>query len=224
MQGMHRHSRSACSRPAGKTNPTRARLRHLQRPRPDRGRHRRRPEGSRRRAGGDVHRPRLRRLRHCRDPCAGLLRRFRQARRAGIAAPRPVSQGLCRQDACARISACGALPPAPGKPGRRPPPNKNKRKHHALAQIHRRRQDILGHRRGRARDRRQLAIRSANGSAGRSPTRSRTSRSSCRWSRAPSIASASTTLEHLKEAADKRRHGAERARPARDRLPRRRTR
>ena len=50
---------------------------------------------------------------------------------------------------CAKISACGALPPAPGKPGRRPRPNKSKRTSHALAQIHRRRQDILGHRRGR---------------------------------------------------------------------------
>jgi alkanesulfonate monooxygenase SsuD/methylene tetrahydromethanopterin reductase-like flavin-dependent oxidoreductase (luciferase family) len=33
-----------------------------------------------------------------RPPSCRLLRRFRQACRAGIAAPRPVSQGLCRQD------------------------------------------------------------------------------------------------------------------------------
>src|SRR6185312_4025211 len=40
----------------------------------------------------------LRRLCHRGDHCAGLLRRLRQACRAGTAAPRALSQGLCRQD------------------------------------------------------------------------------------------------------------------------------
>ena len=42
---------------------------------------------------------------------ARLLRRFRQARRSGAAAPRPVSQGLCAARRCARISGC-SVPPA----------------------------------------------------------------------------------------------------------------
>ena len=75
-----------------------ARFHHLLRPRPDPGRDRRRPEGNRRPAGRDVRRPRLRRLCDRGDLCARLLRRFRPPHRAGIAAPRPVSQGLCRQD------------------------------------------------------------------------------------------------------------------------------
>ena len=77
----------------------RARFRYLLGPRPGARRDRRRPEGSRGQAGRDVRRARLRRLCHRGHHRAGLLRRFRQACRAGIAAPRPVPQGLCRQDA-----------------------------------------------------------------------------------------------------------------------------
>ena len=76
------------------------------------GRDRRRTEGDRRQARRDVRRPRLRRFCHRGDLCAGLLRRLRPSRRAGIAAPRPVSQGLRRQDLARKSRAA-----APG--GRR---------------------------------------------------------------------------------------------------------
>ena len=56
MQGML-GIRDGVIRKSGKANPTRARLHPLQRPRPHRERRRRRPQGDRRRHGGDVHRP-----------------------------------------------------------------------------------------------------------------------------------------------------------------------
>ena len=109
MQGMI-GIRDGVLKTSGKTNPSDARFHHLLRPRPDGGRHRRRAEGDRRHTGRDVRRPRLRRLCHRGDLCAGLLRRLRPPRRAGTAAPRPVPQGLRRQDA-ARKSG----PAAPGR-------------------------------------------------------------------------------------------------------------
>jgi FMN-dependent oxidoreductase (nitrilotriacetate monooxygenase family) len=87
MQGML-GIRDGVLRTSGKTNPSTR----------DPGRHRRRAEGDRRPAGRDVYRPRLRRLCDCGDLRARLLRGFRQAYRAGTAAPRAVPQGLCRQD------------------------------------------------------------------------------------------------------------------------------
>ena len=84
---------------SGKSQSQRARLRHLLRPRPGAGRDRRRAERDRGQARGDVRRARLRRLCYRGHHRAGFLCRLRQACRAGIAAPRPVSQGLCRQDA-----------------------------------------------------------------------------------------------------------------------------
>ena len=71
--------------------------------------------------------PRLRRLCHRGDLCAGLLCRFRQAHRAGTAAPRAVPQGLCRQDAARESGLAAARRPAPGRPGRRPRPNKKRK-------------------------------------------------------------------------------------------------
>ena len=119
------------------------------------GRDRRRAEGDRRQAGGDVRRARLRRLCHRGDlscPAPTPISSSTSCRNCSAAA---CSTRIMPARRCARISACGVPPPAPGKPGRRPRPNKNKRNDHALAQIHRRRQDILGHRRGRQRHRRQ---------------------------------------------------------------------
>ena len=95
----------------GQEQSERARLRHLLRARPGPRRHRRRAEGDRRQTGRDVRRAGLRRVCHCGNHRAGLLRRLREARRAGTAAPRAVPQGLCRQDA-ARESGLEA-------PGRR---------------------------------------------------------------------------------------------------------
>ena len=57
------------------------------------------PEGDCRLRGGDVLGPGLRRLRDCRHPRPGRLRRFRAPRHSGAAAPRPLPQGLRRQDA-----------------------------------------------------------------------------------------------------------------------------
>ena len=79
--------------------PERARLHQLQRPRADRERRRRRAQGDRRRHGGDVRCPRLRRLRGGGNARARRLRRFRAPCHPRGAAARSVSQGLCRQDA-----------------------------------------------------------------------------------------------------------------------------
>ncbi len=73
MQGMI-GIRDGVLRTSGKTQPVDPRLHHLLRPWPGAGRHRRRPEGDRRQARGDVRRTRLRRLCDCRELCPGLLR------------------------------------------------------------------------------------------------------------------------------------------------------
>ncbi len=199
---------------SGKTNPSARDFRHLLRPRPGAGRDRRRPEGDRGQAGGDVRRARLRRLCHRGHHRARLLRRFRQACRAGIAAPRPVSQGLCRQDAARESRPGAARRRRLENQRRRPRPNNNRRTLHALAQIHRRRQDILGHRRGRQRDRRQ-----------RRPLRRMAARKRNRYAlkdmkiELPLIPRTFycvglNYLKHLQGSRRQGRHGAQRARPA----------
>ena len=201
----------------GQDQPERARFRHFQRPRPDRGRDRRRAEGDRRPAGGDVRRPRLRRFCHCRDLCAGLLRRFRPPCRSRAAAPRTVSQGLCRQD-LARESGAAA-------PGRRRMENIAahrggiKRKVHALAEFHCERTDILGRRRGRPRDRgqrrplRRMAAHAAVACAGRGEDRTAGDAAHVLLRR-PELSQASQGGRR------QARRGAQRSRPARNRLPR----
>ena len=95
----------------------------------------------------------------------------------------------------------------------------NKRTPHALAQIHRRRQDILGHRRGRQRDRRQwrpvrrMAARNAVACAERRQDRTAADSAHLLLRRAE--------LPQASQGSRRQgRHGAERARPARDRLSR----
>ena len=163
----------------GQEQSERARLRHLLRARPGTRCHRRRAEGDRRQTGRDVRRAGLRRFRHCGDHRAGLLRRLRETHRAGAAAPRAVPQGLCRQDA-ARESG-------PEAPGRRRMENqaarsrRNKKgQDHALAEIHRRREDLLGHRRGRQRHRGQRRSLRRMAAHARNRTRWQRSRSNCR--------------------------------------------
>ena len=129
--GHHRHPRRRAE-DLGQDQPQRARFRHLLRPRPDRGRHRRR---ARRRSPTDWKR--------CSSAAAATAL---SSRRPMCRAPTPISSVTSFRNCsaagcftritparpCAKISACRARPPAPGKPGRRPRRNK-KEKTHALA-------------------------------------------------------------------------------------------
>ena len=148
----------------GQDQSERARFHHLLRPRPDPGCDRRRAEGDRRQAGRDVRRA----------AAATAL----SSRRPMCPAPMPISSSTsCRNCSaagcstrimparrCAKISACGARPPAHGKPGRKPRRNKQGTVH-ALAQIHRRRTRPPGASSRATRSSPSAAIPSANGSA-----------------------------------------------------------
>ena len=103
----------------------RARLHQLQRPRPDRERHRRRTEGDRRRDGGHVRQPRLRRLRGGGHARARRLRRLRAPCHPRGAAARPLPQGLRGQDAAREPRPAAPLASAPGSWRRRLPRSRN---------------------------------------------------------------------------------------------------
>ena len=133
-------------------------------------------------------------------------------------------RGLFHKDYAGKTLARESRPGAPCRRrlenhARRPRPNKNKRTTHALAQIHRRRQDILGHCRGRARDRRQW--RSVRRMAARNAV---ACAEGCEDRAAADPAHLLLRRAELPQASQgsrrQGRHGAQRPRPARDRLSR----